>query len=87
LVDSPDDVIDHLPGCCSGCGTDLRDAVTAGVVRRQAVRETRADALAVAYVRHPERFVRKHPEPPALPVAVWINKPDDQEPPADSMNL
>jgi transposase len=35
LVDSPDEIVDHVPGCCSGCGTDLRDAVTAGVVRRQ----------------------------------------------------
>jgi putative transposase len=51
---------------------------------------TRADVLAAAYARNPERFVRKHPEPPALPPAVWINKPDEpdtqQESPVDSMN-
>jgi putative transposase len=58
--------------------------------RAQAVRDARADALTAAYTRNPERFVRKHPEPPALPTAVWINKPDETdtqpEPPIDSMN-
>ncbi|MGB3941159.1 MAG: IS3 family transposase, partial [Candidatus Manganitrophaceae bacterium] len=28
-----------------------------------------------AYEAHPERFVRKRPIPPSVPVAVWINKP------------
>jgi putative transposase len=28
-----------------------------------------------AYQLHPERFVRKQPEPPQLPTAVWINPP------------
>ena len=28
------------------------------------------------YSEHPERFVRKLPEPPAIPKAVWINEPD-----------
>ena len=35
----------------------------------------RAAALAEAYARHPERFARGMPQPPALPTAVWINKP------------
>ncbi len=39
----------------------------------------RADVLAAAYSRNPERFVRKHPEPAALPTTVWINKPSDQD--------
>jgi putative transposase len=39
----------------------------------------RADVLAAAYTRNPQRFVRKHPEPAALPEAVWINKPPDQD--------
>jgi putative transposase len=39
----------------------------------------RAVVLAAAYARHPERFVRKPPVPPALPVAVWINKPKPNE--------
>jgi len=37
----------------------------------------RALVLDAAYTRHPERFVRKPPTPPELPVAVWINKPAD----------
>jgi len=35
----------------------------------------RQDVLDVAYQRHPERFVRSAPKPPALPNEVWINKP------------
>lgn len=54
------------------------------------IRDARGDVLTDAYARNPERFVRKHPEPPALPTTAWINKPDEtdtqQEPPADSMN-
>jgi putative transposase len=51
----------------------------------ETVRAGRADVLTAAYTRHPERFVRKHPEPPALPTAAWSNKPADA-PPVDSMN-
>jgi putative transposase len=43
------------------------------------VRDARADVLTAAYTRNPERFVRKHPEPPALPTAAWINKPDETD--------
>jgi len=35
--------------------------------------------LDAAYAAHPERFVRKPPEPPNLPSGSWINKPDDTE--------
>lgn len=28
-----------------------------------------------AFAAHPERFVNKVPQPPALPEAVWINPP------------
>jgi putative transposase len=45
----------------------------------EAVRDKRAGVLADAYAAHPERFVRKPPEPPALPAGSWINKPDDTE--------
>nr|WSZ99968.1 IS3 family transposase [Streptomyces sp. NBC_00857] len=44
------------------------------------LRETRADILNAVYARHPERFVRKAPEPPKLPEAAWINKPDQPRP-------
>ena len=34
-VDKPDEVVDHVPIGCAGCGGDLADADAAGVVRRQ----------------------------------------------------
>jgi len=43
------------------------------------IRQARAGVLSSAYELHPERFVRKHPEPPSLPGAVWINKPADSQ--------
>jgi putative transposase len=49
--------------------------------RAQAVREGRAQVLTAAYLAHPERFVRTPPEPPKLPTAAWINKPEDKETP------
>jgi putative transposase len=55
--------------------------------RSEAVRANRAEVLTTAYTRNPERFVRKHPEPPALPTTTWINRPTtDQQTPIDSMN-
>jgi putative transposase len=45
--------------------------------RAAAVRDKRALVLDAAYAEHPERFVRKPPEPPALPAAVWINEPKE----------
>ena len=48
------------------------------------IREARADVLTTAYTRNPERFVRKHPEPPDLPTAAWINKPDETDTPQES---
>ncbi len=37
--------------------------------------QARQQVLNVAYAQHPERFVRKPPEAPQLPEAVWINPP------------
>jgi putative transposase len=51
--------------------------------RAEQVRAVRAEVLTAAYTRNPERFVRKPPEPAALPTAAWINKPAEQEQPAD----
>jgi putative transposase len=45
--------------------------------RAELVRAQRADVLSAAYAEHPERFVRKPPQPPALPAAVWINQPKE----------
>jgi putative transposase len=41
----------------------------------EAVRERRAAVLDDAYSAHPERFVRKPPQPPKLPGTAWINQP------------
>jgi putative transposase len=54
--------------------------------RAEAVRAARAQTLAAAYARHPERFVRKPPEPPILPGPAWINKPSDGEGSVNSTN-
>jgi putative transposase len=47
--------------------------------RSQHVRNLRQQTLDVAYAAHPERFVRKPPQPPALPTEVWINPPPKSE--------
>jgi len=47
-----------------------------------AVHAARQQTLARAYQANPERFVRKVPEPPAVPTAAWINppqKPDNNQ--------
>jgi putative transposase len=44
-----------------------------------AVLAERQTVLAAAYALHPERFVRGEPQVPALPKAVWINKPPTEE--------
>jgi putative transposase len=43
------------------------------------IRDKRAGVLDTAYHAHPERFVRKPPEPPNLHTQTWINRPDDTE--------
>jgi putative transposase len=45
--------------------------------RAALIRQQRAVVLDAAHDEHPERFVRKQPEPPALPTAVWINEPKE----------
>jgi putative transposase len=44
------------------------------------VRAARQVVLADAHAAHPERFVRKPPEPPPLPGPVWINPPKEVPP-------
>lgn len=48
------------------------------------VNRNRNVTLARAYQMHPERFVRKQPESPLLPDAVWINPP---APPSKTLEL
>jgi putative transposase len=52
------------------------------------VRERRQQTLNLAYAAHPERFVRKPPQPPALPTEVWINppRPTESGPPDSKQN-
>jgi putative transposase len=45
--------------------------------RAELVRRQRGLVLDAAYAAHPERFVRRAPEPPALPTAAWINEPKE----------
>jgi putative transposase len=45
--------------------------------RAEIVRRQRGVVLDAAYATHPERFVRKAPEPPALPAVAWINEPKE----------
>ncbi len=40
----------------------------------------RAQVLAAAYARHPERFPHGAPQPPVVPTAVWINQPPTASP-------
>jgi putative transposase len=51
--------------------------------RAEAIREQRGVVLLDAYAKHPERFVRKIPSPPALPAVAWINQPEEA---ANSLN-
>jgi putative transposase len=46
-----------------------------------AMRAARAHILAAAHTAHPERFVRQAPQPPKLPVASWINRPEKKDDP------
>ena len=45
--------------------------------RAHAIRHRRGLVLDAAYAEHPERFVRKRPEPPSLPTVAWINEPKE----------
>jgi putative transposase len=50
--------------------------------RADQIINARGVVLDGAFAAHPERFVRKPPQPPRLPDQVWINKPiDPQEAP------
>jgi len=46
--------------------------------RADEITARRAAVLAIAFTARPERFVRGLPQPPAQPLAAWINPPDDE---------
>jgi putative transposase len=43
-----------------------------------AILEQRQGVLMAAYHAHPERFVRRAPQPLTVPKEVWINKPENK---------
>ena len=61
----------------SGIGLMTPAAVHHG--QAKALHAERQRVLQAAYAQTPERFVRRPPRPPALPTAVWINKPTTEE--------
>jgi putative transposase len=60
----------------SGIGLMTPYAVHHGLAPQ--ITEARQNTLLAAYERHPERFVRKVPQPPILPDAAWINAPQQK---------
>jgi len=56
-------------------GLGLMTPATVHYGQAQAVYQQRQQVLQAAYAAHPERFVRGSPNPPGLPTAVWINRP------------
>ncbi len=60
----------------SGIGFHTPADVHYGRAARQRV--LRAQVLTTAYAAHPERFVRKLPEPPQLPEVARINRPTQE---------
>ena len=61
----------------TGLGLHVPSDVHYGLA--EAIRDKRAGVLDAAYAAHPERFVRKPPEPPKIPESSWINRPDQPE--------
>lgn len=59
-------------------GLGLHTAADVHYDLAEAVRDKRAGVLDAAY-EHPERFVRKPPEPPKIPEISWINRLDHPE--------
>lgn len=60
----------------SGIGMMTPYAVHHGLAPQ--ITAARQNTLLAAYALHPERFVRKVPQPPILPEAAWINPPPKQ---------
>ncbi|MFF7183415.1 hypothetical protein [Streptomyces sp. NPDC008121] len=55
-------------------GTGLHTPYDVHFGLAEQLREMRADVLQAVYAKHPERLVRKPPEPPKVPAAAWINQ-------------
>jgi putative transposase len=63
----------------SGIGLMTPAAVHYGLAER--LRTVRQTTLLAAYRAHPERFVRRLPQPPKLPRQAWINPPPEKSRP------
>jgi putative transposase len=63
-------------------GLGLHTAADVHYGTAEAVRDKHAGVLDAAYAAHPERFVRKPPQPPKLPTIAAINPPPPKEEPA-----
>jgi len=61
----------------SGIGLITPAALHVG--QAQQIFEQRQLTLDAAYQNHPERFINGKPQPPAIPTAVWINKPPNNQ--------
>jgi putative transposase len=57
-------------------GLGLHTPASVHFATAETIRAGRADVLAAAYARNPERFSRR-PQPPKLPTVAWINPPDE----------
>jgi transposase len=55
LIDDPNKVVNHLPSCCRGCGSDLDGAASAGVLRRQVTDIAPAVATVTEHRLHQRR--------------------------------
>ena len=60
-------------------GIGLMSPATVHYGRAEQAHAERLRVLDAAYAATPERFVRRAPTPPPIPVAAWINKPDSEE--------
>ncbi len=60
----------------SGIGLMTPESVHYGFAQR--IIENRSVVLQTAFEKNPQRFKGKIPQPPELPKAVWINKPESQ---------
>ena len=58
----------------SGIGSITPESLHTGEAYK--IREKRCQTLEEAYLKNPERFVKGLPQPPEIPEAAWINKPE-----------
>lgn len=60
----------------SGIGWHTPASVHYGTAEQ--IRQQRALTLDAAYQQHPERFIRKPPQPPQISPTIWINQPEQE---------